>query len=143
MHRFIKAVGSGAKRARDLSRGEAREAMALVCDGAARLLSGEPLREALAAVAPLAPDLVGVNCMPPAALDASLAALVELGRPFGVYANLGAPHDDGGWTRSDAWGPAAFAAQALRWRAAGARAVGGCCGSGPEHIRAIRAALAG
>jgi anthranilate phosphoribosyltransferase len=36
MHRFIKAVGSGAKRARDLSRDEAREAMALVCDGAAR-----------------------------------------------------------------------------------------------------------
>ncbi|MGZ3443341.1 MAG: hypothetical protein ACXVDD_27660, partial [Polyangia bacterium] len=36
MHRFIKAVGSGAKRARDLSRDEAREAMALLCDGAAR-----------------------------------------------------------------------------------------------------------
>ena len=36
MHRFIKAVGSGAKRARDLSRDEARAAMALLCDGAAR-----------------------------------------------------------------------------------------------------------
>jgi anthranilate phosphoribosyltransferase len=36
MHRFIKAVGSGQKRARDLSRAEAREAMALVCDGEAR-----------------------------------------------------------------------------------------------------------
>ncbi|MCU1281746.1 MAG: Anthranilate phosphoribosyltransferase, partial [bacterium] len=36
MHRFIKAVGSGQKRARDLTRDEAREAMALVCDGAAR-----------------------------------------------------------------------------------------------------------
>ena len=36
MHRFIKAVGSGAKRARDLSRAEAQEAMGLVCDGAVR-----------------------------------------------------------------------------------------------------------
>src|SRR4051812_40906535 len=36
MHRYIKAVGSGPKRARDLTRDEAREAMALVCDGAAR-----------------------------------------------------------------------------------------------------------
>ena len=36
MHRFIKAVGSGPKRARELSRDEAREAMALVCDSAAR-----------------------------------------------------------------------------------------------------------
>jgi anthranilate phosphoribosyltransferase len=36
MHRFIKAVGAGASRARPLSRDEAREAMALVCDGGAR-----------------------------------------------------------------------------------------------------------
>ncbi len=36
MHRFIKAVGSGQKRARDLTRPEAREAMSLVCDGEAR-----------------------------------------------------------------------------------------------------------
>jgi anthranilate phosphoribosyltransferase len=33
MHRFIKAVGSGQKRARDLLRDEAREAMGLVADG--------------------------------------------------------------------------------------------------------------
>ncbi len=35
VHRYIKAVGSGQKRARDLTREEAREAMALVCDGKA------------------------------------------------------------------------------------------------------------
>jgi anthranilate phosphoribosyltransferase len=33
MHRFIKAVGSGQKRARDLTRDEGREAMALIADG--------------------------------------------------------------------------------------------------------------
>lgn len=36
VHRFIKAVGSGKKRARDLTRDEARAAMALVADGKAR-----------------------------------------------------------------------------------------------------------
>ncbi len=36
MHRFIKAVGSGAKRARDLTREEARVAMGLLADGEAR-----------------------------------------------------------------------------------------------------------
>src|SRR3954470_19703550 len=36
MHRYIKVVGSGPKRARDLTRDEAREAMSLVCDGVAR-----------------------------------------------------------------------------------------------------------
>jgi anthranilate phosphoribosyltransferase len=36
VHRFIKAVGAGQKRARDLTREEARAAMALVADGTAR-----------------------------------------------------------------------------------------------------------
>jgi len=36
VHRFIKAVGSGQKRARDLTRDEGREAMALICDGQAQ-----------------------------------------------------------------------------------------------------------
>ena len=36
MHRFIKAVGSGAKRARDLTREEARVALGLVADGKAQ-----------------------------------------------------------------------------------------------------------
>ena len=36
MHRFIKAVGAGQKRARNLSREEARLAMTMVCDGTAR-----------------------------------------------------------------------------------------------------------
>jgi len=36
MHRYIKAVGSGPKRARDLCRDEARAAMGLLCDGEAR-----------------------------------------------------------------------------------------------------------
>ena len=33
------------------------------------------------------------------------------------------------------------AAAAVTWVAAGAGIVGGCCRMGPEHIRAIRAAL--
>ena len=116
--------------------------VSFACDGAARLLSGETLADALAALHELAPELVGVNCLPPAAVAASLRVLGESGRPFGVYANLGAPSDGDGWTRSDDCSPAAFAEHALGWRAAGARAVGGCCGTRPDHIRAMRAALA-
>ena len=115
--------------------------VSFACDGAARLLSGEPLADALAAVEDLAPDLVGVNCLPPSAAAAALDVLAGHGRPFGVYANLGAPIDGSGWARSDDCTPAEFAEHALRWRAAGARAVGGCCGTQPEHIRAIRSVL--
>jgi S-methylmethionine-dependent homocysteine/selenocysteine methylase len=43
----------------------------------------------------------------------------------------------GGATHS----PAELAALARGWLAAGARIVGGCCGTTPEHIRALRVAL--
>jgi S-methylmethionine-dependent homocysteine/selenocysteine methylase len=116
--------------------------ISFACDGAVRLLSGEPLAAALEAVAPLEPALVGVNCLPPAAADAALSVLAAARRPFSVYANLGAPNDETGFTRSADCAPAAFAACALRWWTAGARAVGGCCGTTPEHIRAVARRLA-
>jgi S-methylmethionine-dependent homocysteine/selenocysteine methylase len=115
--------------------------VSFVCDGGARLLSGEPLAEALAAVAPFAPALVGVNCAPPDAVAAALPSLARSGLPFGVYANLGAPDDAGGFARSRDCAPEQFAAHALGWVAAGASAVGGCCGTRPEHVRAIARAL--
>ncbi|HJR69619.1 MAG TPA: homocysteine S-methyltransferase family protein, partial [Gammaproteobacteria bacterium] len=34
-------------------------------------------------------------------------------------------------------GPSELAAEAREWLAAGARIVGGCCGTTPEHIRAL------
>jgi methionine synthase I (cobalamin-dependent) len=39
--------------------------------------------------------------------------------------------------------PAAMAEYALKVYAAGARVIGACCGSTPDHIRAIAGALAG
>jgi S-methylmethionine-dependent homocysteine/selenocysteine methylase len=111
--------------------------VSFVCDADAHLLSGEPLAVALEAVSALGPDLVGVNCLPPRAAAAALPILAASGRPFGVYANLGTPAVDTGKGWSDACTPRTFAAHAADWIAAGARAVGGCCGTGPAHVRAI------
>jgi homocysteine S-methyltransferase len=104
------------------------------CDGHAQLGSGETLAAALAAIAPLAPDGVGVNCLPPAFVPAALVALRDARLPFSVHANLGhrGAHDAT---------PAAFAGHALAWVRAGARMVGGCCGTTPEHTRATAAAI--
>jgi S-methylmethionine-dependent homocysteine/selenocysteine methylase len=113
------------------------------CDARAQLLSGEPLAAALEAVAPLAPDLVGVNCLPPAHVATALPVLAASQRCFGVYANLGPPVGDAGDARKHDEPPEAFAAHALDWIAAGARVVGGCCGTRPAHIAAIVRALAG
>jgi len=111
--------------------------VSFVCDDDARLLSGEPLSGALEAVASLSPLAVGVNCLPPHAAAACLPALAGSGLAFVVYANLGAPLPDGGFRRSDERTPGAFAEEAARWLDAGARAVGGCCGTTPAHVAAL------
>ena len=59
-----------------------------------------------------------------------------------AYPNTGA-YGSGGWDWSDAQTPGAFADCCAQWAAQGARIVGGCCGYGPEHIRAMSARLAG
>jgi S-methylmethionine-dependent homocysteine/selenocysteine methylase len=56
--------------------------------------------------------------------------------PVGAYAHAGRfvmPN----WRFTDEISPEDFATEAEGWVALGARAVGGCCGIGPEHIRAL------
>ncbi|MBW2371838.1 MAG: homocysteine S-methyltransferase family protein [Deltaproteobacteria bacterium] len=113
--------------------------VSFVCGADARLLSGEPLAEALDAVVPLAPLAVGVNCLPPSAVGACLEILAATGVPFGVYANLGAPGAEPAAPRSAACSPHDYAAHAQAWARAGARFVGGCCGTTPAHLSAVAA----
>jgi S-methylmethionine-dependent homocysteine/selenocysteine methylase len=131
---------------------------------AARLRSGEPLAGVAAALAGAHPhvEAVLVNCCAPAAVSAALPALrgaAPARLRVGAYAN-GFRTTTSQWLsggkgpalRADeadydaATGiitPAAYARFAAEWRAAGASIVGGCCGVGPEHIRAVAEALAG
>lgn len=46
------------------------------------------------------------------------------------------------WDFAGRIAPEAFAAAAQGWIAQGARIVGGCCGIGPEHIRALKSRVA-
>jgi methionine synthase I (cobalamin-dependent) len=55
-------------------------------------------------------------------------------------ANAGLPHMEGGYAVYDAT-PDVMGAYAGRVRAQGARIIGACCGSTPDHIRAIAEAL--
>jgi S-methylmethionine-dependent homocysteine/selenocysteine methylase len=134
----IREAVAALRAARELS---AEALVSFTCDAAAALPSGEPLARALEEVAPLRPELVGVNCVPLSALPACLAALGASGMPFAVQPNLGPP-DRRGHPREDCT-PEAFAAAALHWVRAGARALGGCCGTTPAHIAALRGALDG
>ncbi|HEY5657419.1 MAG TPA: homocysteine S-methyltransferase family protein [Myxococcota bacterium] len=119
--------------------GEAGAALlvSFVCWKGTTLLSGEPLADALAAVGEYAPLALLVNCLPPSNVAPCLEVLAASGRAFGVYANLGEPDDVTGFSRSEDCTPDAYAAHAARWLEAGARIVGGCCGTTPEHVRAV------
>ncbi len=133
MNSIREAVGA-ARAAREAG---AALLVSFVCWEGPTLLSGEPLGTALAAVAEYEPLALLVNCLPPSNVAPCLEVLAASQRPFGAYANLGAPDDVTGFTRSQDCTPDAFAAHAARWREAGAQLVGGCCGTTPAHLRAV------
>lgn len=115
--------------------------ISFICGSDGRLLSGERLGDALAAVRATGPAVVLVNCLPPSAVAPCLAPLAASGFAFGIYANLGAPYANSPARRREDCDPEDFAERARGWVAAGARVLGGCCGTTPEHIRALRAAF--
>jgi S-methylmethionine-dependent homocysteine/selenocysteine methylase len=103
----------------------------------ARILSGESLADATRVAIDEGAQAVLVNCLPPSAVAPCLPVLGALPVPFGVYANLGQPDDEVGLSRSEDCTPDDFARHAGAWIDAGARLVGGCCGTTPDHIRAV------
>jgi S-methylmethionine-dependent homocysteine/selenocysteine methylase len=106
------------------------------------LLSGESLTHAVDAVRRLRPLAICVNCC---SVDVATAAVETLTRaagdvPVGAYANgVGRPDPATGWALDPAVGagPDAYLAAVDRWVAAGARWIGGCCGTTPEYVRRI------
>lgn len=114
----------------------------LADDDTARLRSGEPLTDAVAALAALGPDAILVNCSVPEAFTAAMPALASGPSPFGAYANgfthIADSFAPGSVTtlldqRHDL-GPERYADIAMQWIALGATIVGGCCEIGPGHI---------
>lgn len=111
-------------------------AVSFTCGDDGALLSGEPLTEALDAVARCAPAAILVNCLRARAAAYPLSLLRATGLPAGVYANAGAPAPEGTHMCEEI-DAAAYRQEAARWAAAGARLIGGCCGTTPEWIAAL------
>ncbi|MFI2640968.1 homocysteine S-methyltransferase [Streptomyces sp. NPDC018610] len=106
-----------------------------------RTRAGQPLEEAFALAADAEEVIaVGVNCCAPRDADAAVATAARVtGKPVVVYPNSGEGWDAG----ARAWnGRATFRPElATRWRAFGARLIGGCCRVGPETITEIARSL--
>ncbi len=106
-------------------------------------VDGTSPQTAATALAVAGVDAVGVNCGvgPQICLD----AVSQMGRPSAGFArsiapNAGLPQRVEGQFVYAA-GPGYFADAVPRFLDAGARIIGGCCGTTPEHIRHMRQAL--
>ena len=110
--------------------------------GPARLMSGESLAEAVTALKGLPVTMVFANCAAPSVISSAIAQLRDLtDLPAGGYANVGQVDSDVGWNPDGALRGDAYAEAAAHWLDLGARVIGGCCGTHPEHTRALRRLL--
>lgn len=121
---------------------EIRTWVSYTCADAGHVSDGLPVADAIAAVAghPFV-AAVGFNCMAPSLADELLATAASVtDKPLVIYPNSGERWDAARrrWVPGDA--PFDFGAGALRWSEHGARLIGGCCRTGPDTIRTIRAA---
>ncbi len=113
-------------------------AVSFVAGESGDLLSGEQLEDAVAALEPLEPLALGLNCIPPCGLTAILPRLCRAtARPLAAYAHIGNLTPIRGWSYAQAVTPNEYAHYARQWLDQGATILGGCCGTTPGHIRAI------
>jgi homocysteine S-methyltransferase len=89
-------------------------------------------------------DVIGVNCsVGPAAMLETIERMAALTNArLAAQPNAGRPRDVDG-RNLYLCSPEYMATYARRFVAAGARLVGGCCGTTPEHIRQMKAAVRG
>lgn len=114
-----------------------------------RLWSGEPIADAVAALAPLRPAAFSLNCAPARSMATLITTLrsaltTHFGAalpPIGVYANAGREGEELTGELVEDVGPEEYALLAIRWSRAGASIIGGCCGTRPEHCAAVADAL--
>lgn len=103
------------------------------------LLTPRQVADGARALADVGAAVVLVNCLPAAHALPYARALAETGLPWGIYANAGEKQAGLGW--GDPQGPERYAALAVVWQELGAQVIGGCCGTGPGHIAALKREL--
>jgi homocysteine S-methyltransferase len=113
--------------------------LSFTCRDGTHVSHGETLR-ACAELLDAQPQVIGigVNCTAPELIGSLIVELAKVTRkPIIVYPNSGEQWD----AMHSCWQGdgqlQAFSELATRWRSAGAQWIGGCCRTGPEHVRAV------
>jgi homocysteine S-methyltransferase len=113
------------------------------CKDGKRISDGARLAEAATMVDQIDQAVaIGINCTAPSYIPSLIAEIRKVSaKPIVVYPNSGEEYD----TSSRQWTGVAetgdFAEASAEWLEAGARLIGGCCRTGPDHIRLIRQSL--
>ncbi|HEY7690327.1 MAG TPA: homocysteine S-methyltransferase family protein [Dongiaceae bacterium] len=118
-------------------------------DKSGKLRSGETLAQAAAKLKGLPVSGILANCCAPESIDAAMPELAKLSKVAGGYANTfqpvpqdwvmdGKKPTDGLLKLREDLDPEHYAVHAKAWLAAGAKVIGGCCGTGPAHIQRLK-----
>ncbi len=113
-----------------------------ITDASGRTLSGQTPEAFWVSIAHANPILVGLNCALGAAqLKPHIEAIARVATSFvSIHPNAGLPNEFGGYDES----PESMAGMIRDFAERGwLNLVGGCCGTTPDHIRAIAAAVEG
>ena len=143
---FLETFGDGleAKAALRAARGCGLDVVLSLCPKApAHLLSGEPLEEIVPALIEEGGEMLRglmLNCALPEVMDTAYPRLATSAGalPHGFYPHMGEADDEVGWKLPEEGRPAEYAAWMKDRATGGTRFVGGCCGTTPEHIAALR-----
>ena len=103
---------------------------------------GESVSQCVSALENAGADMMGANCTLNSTdiIDLTIELRAATGRPLLIQPNAGKPLTSKGVTYYEQT-PAEFAMDAVKIRAAGADMIGGCCGTTPEFIVAVKEAL--
>lgn len=101
----------------------------------------DPLGDLISAIVPLGGELAGIMHSQPDVTTPALEILREhWSGPMSAYSETG-KFENPKWNYTDTTKPVDYAAMALTWVEMGVQVVGGCCGTVPGHIKALKATL--
>lgn len=120
--------------------------LSFACRDEAHISDGTPLEELAVALADHPRILaLGINCTSPKFVTALVRKLKRAapGKAIVVYPNSGETYhvEDNSWSGAACDLDADF--NVTDWLDAGAKLIGGCCRTGPQHIAAMKARIAG
>lgn len=111
----------------------------LTCEADGSLFFGGNIFDAAVTLAEIGADAVGCNCsVGPDQLEAVISTIAaQVSIPVIAKPNAGMPEISETGEAIYSMGPEEFGRHMKKLRDAGASVLGGCCGTGPEYIRAL------